>query len=155
MILNHFYALRTTQVVSSPKTQAPQNASPQSSTHFVNSQTKRQHTKFLIFALLHIFWLKFEKVLFIYQTSHTVSHLRSGVQSRVDKGNSEIHKVGGLMLRRGTMKILTFWRDLHRCSFAATWLGALILPNSKQNCEIALMSSGEIAQNSFNPRCFF
>ena len=93
-------------------------------------------------------------VVYIPDQSHRL-HLRSGVQGRVDKGNSEIRKVGGSNIRRGTTKLLTFWRDLHRCAFAATWLGALISPNSKQNCEIALKSRGEVAQKSFNPRYFF
>ena len=94
-------------------------------------------------------------MLFKYQDGHAVSLLRSGVQGRVDKGTAEIWKVGGSILRRGIVKVLTFWRDLHRRAFAATWLGALILPNSTQNCEIALMSSGGVAQKSFNPICFF
>ena len=145
MISNSFYALRTTQVVSSPETQAPQNASR---AYFVDSQTKRRH--FFTF-----FWRKIQKVLFKYQTNSNNSLLSSGVQGQVDKGNSEIRKVGGSILRRGVLKFLTFWRDLHRCAFAATWLGALFLPSSKQNCEIALISSGEVAQKSFNLRCFF
>ena len=37
---------------SSPETQAQQNASQ---AHFVNSQTKQRHNKFLIFALSHFF----------------------------------------------------------------------------------------------------
>ena len=53
-----FYAMRMTQVVSSPETQAPQNASH---AHFVNSQTKRQHNKFPIFAFIHIFLTEIPK----------------------------------------------------------------------------------------------
>ena len=107
-------------------------------------------TNFRFSHFFTFFWRKFQKVLFKYQISLSVSHLRSGVQGRVDKGSSEIRKVGGSFHWRVTMNILTFWRDLHRCAFAATWLGALFSPNSKQNCEIALMSSGEVAQQSFN-----
>jgi len=60
MILIRFqvYALRTTQVVSSPETQTPQNASR---AHFVNSQTKRRHNKFPIFALFHNFLTEIPK----------------------------------------------------------------------------------------------
>ena len=76
-------------MVSSPETQAHQNNA--SSAHFVDSQTKRRHNKFPIFARFHICFGR--KLLFKYQTGRTYSYLSSEVHGRVVKAWIELRKV--------------------------------------------------------------